>query len=78
MKIVGTELLQFEPGGHFRLRLDKNFRARERALWNTIRAKHAPEYSGRGIFGKLALRWRMHREYHQEWKKIAPSIYALF
>ena len=60
------------------LNLEKEYRARRAALKKSIRAKYADEFSKSGLFKKVVIHWRIHRELVREWKKVAPSIHALY
>ena len=68
----------FVSDGAWRLMMDKTFLARQAELKKSIRARYSAELSSAGIMGRFAIRYRVHREFNQEWKKIAPSIYALY
>ena len=64
--------------GHLRWAQNKSVQARQQELWKTVFARHAAQHARAGLFGKIAVRWRVHREYVREWKKISPSPHALF
>jgi hypothetical protein len=68
----------FVPDGGLRLSLDETFQARRTSLKKSIRAKYAAELSKAGLLGKLAIHHRIRRELNREWKKVTPSIHALF
>jgi hypothetical protein len=69
---------KFVSDGGVRLMLDKTFQVRRADLKNSIHAKYSEELSDAGIVGRFVIRYRIHREFSREWKKIAPSIHALY
>jgi hypothetical protein len=66
-----------QPGivadGLNRLERAPQFQMRLRELRKTIAHRHAAELAAAGLFGRLAIRWRMFREYRRERKKTIPS-----
>lgn len=57
---------------------NKEFHARRAELKNSIKAKYASELSSAGIFRRLIIRHRIHRELRRAWKKIMPSFQSLY
>lgn len=68
----------FVPEGRFNLLLDKSFEARRVALKKSIQMRHAEAMATAGFWQRLMIHFQIHREYCREWKKVTPSIHALF
>lgn len=52
-------------------------RAKLRALWVEIKARHRKELSSANFADRCRIWWRMVLEYRRECKRILPSPYAL-
>ena len=52
-------------------------RAKLRALWGEIKARHTEELASATWRARCRIWWRMVLEYHRECKRILPSPYAL-
>ncbi len=57
---------------------DAEFKARLRALRQSIAARHATELAEAGFFGRLILHWRIAVEYRRARRKIVPSAHSLY
>jgi len=70
--------LRFTADGAQRLRETPEFRARLRALRESIEARYAAELAEAYFFRRLILRWRMAAEFRRERRKIEPSAESLY
>lgn len=52
-------------------------RAKLRALWVEIKARHAAELSSATFINRCRIEWCMALEYRRESRRILPSPYAL-
>ena len=52
-------------------------RAKMRALWEDIKARHTEELASAKWMVRCRIWWRMVLEYRQECKRILPSAYAI-
>ena len=64
--------------GERRLRRSVELKVRLQALRETIRARHAGELAGAGLFGRLVIRWQMAAEYRRERRKLEPTPGSLY
>jgi hypothetical protein len=64
--------------GAERLQRSKEFQARLRELRQTIRDRHAVEFTQAGFFRRMDLRWQMAVKFRRERRTLLPSPYSLY
>jgi len=71
-------MTHFIADGKWRLRTSDGFRARERALHESIAARYADQRSRAGFWLGCVIRAKMFFEYRRERRRLLPSHEALY